>query len=300
MKILLLAGGKSIERDVSLRSGQAVAASLKRLGYDYEVFDPVCSDEELVAKARAFDFVFIALHGKPGEDGTIQKLLEDNNIPFQGSGSKASELCIDKQALKDLLIKNDVPVPIGKLVTQEDLDDEIFLNPYVLKPVSEGSTLDTQIVRSPSEVNREQRQLLLQKYSSMLAEELITGPEITVGVFDDKALPVIEIIPPADEEFDYENKYNGKTQELLPPKNVSKELQKQAQDLAVKVHRLAGCEMISRADFMISGDVIYTLETNTIPGMTEQSLLPKMIRAAGYTFDDFIDVSIKSALPKKK
>lgn len=298
MNVLLLSGGKSIERDVSLRSGQTIAQSLSELGYEYENFDPVCTDDELVAKAQQFDVVFIALHGKPGEDGTIQALFEQHNIPFQGSGSTASKLCIDKSAFKNFVGPKGILLPEGKLVSSADIDDPIFDRPYVLKPNTEGSSLDTQIVRRPQAAHREQRIELLKKYPTMLAEQLIDGTEITVGVYRDAALPVIEIIPPSEGEFDYENKYNGKTQELLPPLHVSADTQREAQELALRIHHMVGCKDMSRTDFIVKDDLIYTLETNTIPGMTEQSLLPKMLRAAGFTMPEFVKQSLESAVSR--
>src|SRR5690606_10823778 len=138
-----------------------------------------------------------------------------------------------------------------------------------LKPNDEGSSLGTQIVRQPNEVSHKEREVLLNKFPIMIAEELIEGPEITVGVFDNKALPVIEIVPPENGEFDYDNKYNGKTQKILPPINVSADLQKRAQDLAVLIQPLAGCSGATRTDFMIKYDQLYVLENNTIPGLTE-------------------------------
>lgn len=300
MKVLLLAGGKSIEHDVSVRSGQTIARALDALGHEYEVFDPICSDEELVAKAKNFDVVFMALHGKPGEDGTLQEMFEANDIPYQCSNARASKLCINKAAYKELLIQNNILVPKGKLVALKDIDDDIFSRPYVLKPNDEGSSLGTIVVRSVDAGSRAEREKLLNQFGQMLAEELIDGPEITVGVFEDKALPVIEIVPPVDGEFDYENKYNGKTRELLPPINVSEELQLEAQELTLRIHKLAGCSVTSRTDLMVQSDKLYVLETNTIPGLTDQSLLPKMLAAAGYTMPQFVDSLLQEALSRQQ
>ena len=169
-------------------------------------------------------------------------------------------------------------------------------SPFVLKPVSGGSSIDTFIVRDANDVPLEAIMHALQKYGSMLLEQLIVGVELTVGILGDEPLPVIEIIPPTNGEFDYENKYNGKTQELCPPKNVSAAVQKRAQKLALRVHRAAGCRDLSRTDMIYepNTDSLYVLETNTIPGMTAQSLYPKM--SSDKTFSQLCDTLITFAL----
>lgn len=289
MRILLLSGGNSNEREVSIRSGRAVATAVKELGHDLIEADPASKDFRLEENYQGIDLVFPVLHGAGGEDGVIQKQLEKLGVKFVGSGSTASKLCFDKWAYKELLLADNLPASAGRLVTNNDLDDEYFKGPFVLKPVEGGSSLDTLIARQPGEDSMNQAEQLLNRYESMLLEPIIDGTEVTVGILGDEALPIIEIVPPEGLEFDYENKYNGATRELCPPETVSEELQKQAQELALKIHRLTGCSAMSRTDIIIDNDnKLHVLETNTIPGMTEQSLYPKMGRTAGYEWIDFI------------
>lgn len=300
MKILILAGGTSNERDVSLRSGQAVAEAMRELRHDYTVCDPAESSFDIKALTEGVDAVFISLHGAGGEDGSIQAELEALGVPYTGSGSNASKLCFDKDKYKKFLNEHDFTSVEGKLVSSLDLDDSIFKSPFVLKPFDGGSSLDTIIAREVNEQKMNDVKALLNLYPKMLAEKLIVGNELTVGIFDDKTLPVIEIIPPEGLEFDYENKYNGATQELCPPLNIPEDVQAKAQDIAMKIHNLTNCKDMSRTDFMLdSNNQLYILETNTIPGHTSQSLLPKMLAAAGITFSEFVDRLIQLALVKQ-
>lgn len=297
MHILLLAGGPSNEHDVSVRSGQAVAKAFNELGHTYKVIDPGELDFNLMNHLEGVDLVFPALHGAGGEDGTLQKILEDVGVKFVGSGSSASEICFDKWQYKELLLTNELPASNGKLVTPENQNDQWFSRPYVLKPIEGGSSLDTQIVRSPNDQTKAEAADLLEKYSKMLLEPIIEGTEITVGILGDQALPVIEIVPPEGREFDYENKYNGATQELCPPQNVGEDIQDQAKELALKIHQLCGCRHMSRTDMIIdSSGNLHVLETNTIPGMTDQSLLPKMANEAGMPMKDFVSKLIDLAV----
>lgn len=295
MKILLLAGGGSNERNISLLSGKAVAEALNELGYSTVTADPR-DGQRIENLVDGVDVVFLALHGAGGEDGTLQAELEKLGKPFVGSGSKSSALCFDKWIYKDLLKANGLPASAGYQVTTADIGKAFFKEPYVLKPNKGGSSLDTQIVRRPTESSLQESLSLLNKYSEMLLEPLIEGTEITVGVLVDKALPVAEIIPPAGLEFDYENKYNGLTEELCPPKNIEVSLQQKAKHLAVKTHQLTGCRDISRTDMIVDNNKrIHILETNTIPGLTSQSLLPKMALEAGMSMPELIGTLIKSA-----
>lgn len=300
MHILLLAGGNSNERDVSLRSGQAVAGALDSLGYTYTLADPAQPDFKLEEHVYNIDVVFPALHGSGGEDGILQAELERLGIPCVGSGSQASKLCWDKMAYKEFLIDHDLPASRGKIVSQQDIHDDLFHKPYVLKPIEGGSSLDTQIARVIDDASTQASLNLLKIYPHMLLEPLITGVEITVGILDMEPLPAIEIIPPEGLEFDYENKYNGATQELCPPRHVGENLQLRAQELALKIHQLVRCEGMSRTDMIIDTDHnLHVLETNTIPGLTEQSLLPKMAATAGYTMPQLVDKLLNLALSQR-
>lgn len=294
--ITVLAGGTSNEREVSLRSGAAVAEALEKAGYAVQLLDP---RDELVKDEIKGDVVFPVIHGAHGEDGQLQKQLDDFGIPYVGSDVAASELCFDKIRYKKLLLKHGLPACEGVLVDEAAFwQSDLLPHGFVLKPNAGGSSIDTHIIRDSSDVlTHEQVHEIFRKYDHMLLEPLIVGIEITVGVLDDQALPVIEIIPPEAGEFDYENKYNGKTRELCPPVHVSPALQAEARKLALEIHKLTGCRDLSRTDMIIaSNDKIEILETNTSPGMTHQSLFPKAAATHGMSMDQLVDHFVKTAL----
>ncbi len=297
MHVLLLAGGNSNERDVSLRSGNAVEAGLKAAGYKVTREDPGAMGFNLKTAADSTDVVFIVLHGSGGEDGAIQEQLETIGIPYTGCGVEASKLCWDKWSYKNFLQSRDIPVSVGKMVSKEDLDDPLFKEPFVLKPAQGGSSLDTLIAREVTKENLDTAKELLNKYPSLLLERLVFGKEITLTILGNQPLEVIEIIPPEHGEFDYENKYNGATQEIIPPRNVSNEAQKKAQELALRIHSMTGCRDISRTDMIVdNNDELHVLETNTIPGMSDQSLVPKAAARAGYDMSALCDLLVGLAL----
>jgi D-alanine-D-alanine ligase len=270
---------------VSLRSGSAVAKALAEAANEFAVtiLDPADGFENLLPQLKQADVVFPALHGAGGEDGTLQKFLEDHKIKYVGSNRWASALCFDKAGYTKLLRHHGMLVPKTAVVTEKQFEKSpLAEQSFVLKPNDGGSSIDTFIVRDPSDANDKAIKDAFGHHNTMLLQELIDGVEITVAVLGDEALPVIEIVPPAGSEFDYENKYNGKTQELCPPKHVNIEIQKEAQALAKQIHELTRCQDISRTDMIITKDgELYVLETNTMPGLTEESLVPKAAREAG-------------------
>lgn len=299
-EILVLAGGNSAEREVSLRSGKAVAAALRARGNHVLLADPASDDWLTMAKAS--QAVFPALHGKGGEDGSTQKELEKLAIPFVGSGSNASGLCFNKWRYQQFLSDKNINMPTSQLVDITNFAaSPLASRPFVLKPIDGGSSLDTLIVRDISKLDQTKIDHLLAKYSQMIIQQLITGVEITVGILGDKALPVIEIIPPVNGEFDYANKYNGESRELCPPKNVARQVQKKVQALALKVHELCDCQDLSRSDFIVRGDgELYLLETNTMPGMTNQSLFPKAAATIGLPMPELCEQLIGLALGRSQ
>lgn len=296
--VLVICGGTSSERDVSLRSGAAVVSALERAGYQTATYDPTEGIDSLIEKARKSDICFPVLHGEGGEDGSLQRILESHDITYVGSNSIVSALCFDKLRSKQLYTTLDVQTPEAVLVEYDTYRQHVLSQkPHVLKPFDGGSSIDTFIVRDETTPNNDDIEAAFRRHNSMLLEALIEGTEITVAVMNDKALPVIEIIPPKNQEFDYENKYNGLTQELCPPLHVSSDLQVTAQAIAETIHRKAGCTAMSRTDMIIdSHKNIYVPETNTIPGMTAQSLLPKAALTAGITMPELVDQLVKSAL----
>jgi len=297
-RIHVICGGDSSEREVSLRSGTAVTQALQKMGYEVSKLDlAVTALDEVVA----CDVVFPVLHGAGGEDGTFQRELEEHNTKYVGSDSMASALCFDKWRYREIVLGAGLPVAQGALVGIDTYqENELANGPYVLKPFNGGSSIDTYIVRDPLQAPHELIADTFSRYPSLLMEQLIVGTELTVGVLGDTALPIIEIIPPVDGEFDYENKYNGATQELCPPQNVSESVQKRAQELALQAHQLTHCRDFSRTDIMYetATDKLYILETNTIPGMTDQSLFPKMARTAGIEMPELCQQLVEMALSR--
>ncbi len=300
MRVVVLLGGDSAERDVSLRSGAAVSAALERVGHDVVQFDPAEGLDRLAQVTEGADCVLPILHGTGGEDGVIQKELEKIGVPYLGSESGPSALAYDKQRAHEALEQAGVTMPRYEVVNKESFHASGLISaPYVLKPVDQGSSVGLVVARTHSQQDAQRALALLETYPTMLLEELIDGQEITVPVLGDKALPVIAITPPVDGEFDYKNKYNGATQELcpVPASVVSDELQKKAQEIALHVHRVLDARHISRTDMIVQPDGrIVVLELNTLPGMTDQSLVPKSAAAAGISMDELADRFVTMAM----
>lgn len=290
MKIYVLGGGNSPERDVSIRSASAVSKALREAGYEVAETDPA-DGLAFLDLVTSEDMVFPILHGAEGEDGVIQKLMEDKALRFLGSNSIASEKCFDKGIARQILTGMGVSMAAGASVTAETYSSHrLAASPHVLKAQRGGSSIGTYIVRDPALLDPKKVAEVFELDSQAILEELIDGPEITVPVLDGKALPVIEIVPPEAEEFNYENKYNGKSQEICPAVSIDAEQQKTAQALAEKVHKSMGCRHLSRVDIMLrkNGDML-VLEINTMPGMTNQSLFPLSARVAGLPMPDLMD-----------
>ena len=282
MRILVLGGGNSPERDVSLRSSQAVAEALEAAGYEVLRAD-LRDGYDCLDNLEPDDIVFPILHGAEGEDGVVQAEMERRGLAFLGSDSAASSKCFDKQKSREAFMRAGIPVAEGGSVTKETYKEhELSKMPHVLKVQRGGSSIGTYLVPDPTQADPEKIEQVFLLDSEAIIEELVEGVEITVPVLDGHALPVIEIKPPSNEEFDYENKYNGATQEICPPVSVSKEQQTYAQALAVKVHQTMHCRHLSRTDIMIANDGrMAVLEVNTMPGMTNQSLFPLSAKVAG-------------------
>jgi D-alanine-D-alanine ligase len=297
--VLVLKGGNSPEREVSLRSAKAVARALIEAGYSVYEYDTMDGFGDIEKYKNRVDLVFPVLHGVGGEDGTIQKYLESHRMKFLGSGSESSEISFDKQKFKDCVAEYGIKTPTGQLVDEDGFfQSEIITKPFVLKPVDGGSSLDTVISRKPLG-DKNQIYDVFKRHRQMLLEELIDGDEITVPVLGEEALPVIEIVPPQGGEFDYENKYNGMTQEICPPISISQDVQVRARSLALQVHQAVGARHFSRVDMIIDNKgEIYVLEINTIPGLTEQSLLPKSAGVYGLDMVGFVKRLVELGLEK--
>jgi D-alanine-D-alanine ligase len=299
-KIAVLMGGVSAERDVSLKSGKGIAEALRQKGHEVYETDIV---EESVAPVLATkaDVAFIALHGRFGEDGAVQALLEDAGLPYTGSDPQASRAGMDKMASKCFFITHDIPTPPFRLVTTTQRWDQIDAAireaglPLVIKPLRQGSSIGVSIARDQEEVAIGLAKAFKYGHQALL-ERYIPGREFTVGVLDNSALPVIELKTSHD-FFDYAAKYeDAETRRDVQP-DLPRELYEKLQELAVAAHRALGCRHFSRADVMLEADGCpYVLEVNTIPGLTDHSLFPLAAQAAGIEFPDLCERIVEMAL----
>lgn len=299
--VAVLMGGLSAEREISLRSGKACAQALAEQGFRVTPVD-VGHDAASVLAALKPDVAFNALHGKFGEDGCIQGVLELLRIPYTHSGVLASSVAMKKDVAKVVMAAAGVPVPKGRVVHRlEAARSHVLPPPYVLKPVSEGSSFGVFIV------GEDQAQPPQELASSdwthgdlMLAEQFIAGRELTCAVMADRALDVIEILAADGGWYDYNAKYaKGGSKHVLPA-NLKENIYQEVQHLAVEAHRALGCRGVSRADFRYddrpggTGELV-VLEVNTQPGMTETSLVPEMAAFAGFSFGELVKWMVEDA-----
>ena len=300
-KIGVLAGGPSNERDISLRSGTAVYNALLNEGLD-AIFLDVKNDIREIIKESSIDVAFIALHGRYGEDGTVQQILKSAGIPYTGSGPQASALAMDKIASKEIFVRNNIPVPKYIVFEKEKFDMDkagIIGFPLVVKPQLEGSSIGLSIVKEKGSLKKA-IDAAFQYGEKIILEEYIAGRELTVAMLDDKPLPVIEIVA-KNKVYDYKAKYNDPTTRYIVPAPIDKDSYKEAGRLGRMAHKVLGCGSFSRVDMMLdkNGD-IFVLEVNTIPGMTERSLLPKAAEACGLRFNELCVKILEDALNSYK
>jgi len=307
LRVALLCGGRSGEREISFKSADQVTRALDPHRYELVRIDPATELARLIEEAPHLDLALIILHGRWGEDGTVQGLLDLLDLPYQGSGVLSSAICMDKRASKELYRLHDLPVPSDLVLDRnQPFDRETIVRtlglPVVVKPATEGSSLGLTIARSREELATGLA-LAFDHDRYVIAEEYIRGREITVSVWGNdalEALPLIEICPDEKYEFyDYEAKYKpGATREICPAP-LPEELTQKAQEIGIKAHRALYCRGYSRTDMMLRDRDFYILETNTIPGMTETSLFPLAAKMAGYSFGQMMDRLIELALERK-
>lgn len=287
MRMLLIAGGWSSEREVSLSGARKIAEALAELGHTVRFLDPALEFAGLMDAARDAEFAFINLHGAPGEDGLIQAMLEEAGCAYQGAGPKASFLALNKAAAKAVYAARGLRTPAWRLFTGipgEARDCDLAL-PLFVKPNTGGSSLGMSRVTEPAQFAPALDKVFALGQAA-LAEAGVPGLELTCAVLDHRALPVILIRPKgADAFFDYENKYAADGAEELCPAPVAPELAAEVQRMALAAHRALGITGYSRSDFMVDASGLpWILETNTLPGMTPTSLLPKAAAAVGLDF----------------
>ncbi len=296
--VAVLMGGWSAEREVSLRSGKACADALERRGFRVSRVD-VGRDIATVLGTLKPDVALNVLHGCPGEDGTLQGVLEILAIPYSHSGVMASAVAMQKDTAKVLLAAAGVPVPAGLVATRHEVaKSHLMERPYVIKPIAEGSSVGVFIVtvdhaHPPQELTRADwaygERLIVEKY--------IPGKELTCAVMGEEALGVIEIVPMMP-FYDYEAKYAPGGSKHLLPAPISSFVYQEVRKLSLAAHHALGCRGVSRADFRYDGSVeggLVCLEVNTQPGMTETSLVPELAAHAGISFDDLVQWMVEDA-----
>jgi D-alanine-D-alanine ligase len=296
-KVAVLMGGRSAEREISLLSGNGVLKALKSKGVDAHPFDP--SERDLFElKKEGFARCFIALHGRGGEDGTLQGALEVLGIPYTGSGVLGSAIGMDKWRTKMCWLANGLPTPRFRILTEKEDWDSVAQDlglPLIVKPANEGSTLGlTKVLRK--EQLKEAYELAARKYNDIaLAEQFVDGPEYTASIVGDASLPLIRIEAPQG-NYDYQNKYFTDDTKYHCPAGLPPDQEKSLQALALRAFRLVGCSGWGRVDLMLdkSGKP-YLLEVNTSPGMTGHSLVPMAARATGVSYEDLCVSILQSA-----
>ena len=327
-RIALLLGGTSPEKTISKRSSASIYNAIKNLGYKCTLVNPAYGsfqpekEEDFFKEKEQFeisnrnyveainsklfdeiDLAFIGLHGKWGEDGTIQSLLELRGIKYTGSKVLSSSLAMDKRMSKILFQHYGVKTPNWFSIDKKSANDrsviqlikEDFGFPAVIKPNDEGSTVGLTICKNPAEV-KDALELSFQYSNITVVEEYIPGREMTVAIFDDKALPVLEIKPKSG-FYDYESKYTSGMSEYIVPADIPKEAAEEMQEQSLLAFNALDCSTYARADFRMNDKYeIFCLEVNTLPGMTSLSLVPKMAKVVGISFEQLIDRIIKLSL----
>jgi D-alanine-D-alanine ligase len=298
-RIGVLMGGTSAEREVSLRSGNAVYNALKGLHYDVIPVD-VSQDICVVLEREKVEIAFLVLHGGFGENGSIQGLLEVLGIPYTGSGVLASALAMDKEASKKIFLYHNIPVPHFLVINTMQGAQGINLPlPWVVKPATEGSSIGVSIVKDDTSLKAALEKAFLHS-SRVIVEKFIEGKEVHIGILNNQVLGGVEVRPSL-EFYNYEAKYTaGLTEYILPPE-INSSTYKKAGEIALAAHRAIGCKGATRVDLRIdpAGNP-YVLEVNTIPGMTETSLLPKIAKLAGFDFPGLIEEILKGMMYEKQ
>ncbi|WBY17630.1 D-alanine--D-alanine ligase [Erythrobacteraceae bacterium WH01K] len=299
---VVLMGGWANERPVSLMSGEGVAKALEKRGHTVTRID---MDREVAARIAeaAPDVVFNALHGVPGEDGTVQGMLDLMGVPYTHSGLATSVIAIDKELTKQALVPHGIPMPGGRIVKSAELHEKDPLSrPYVLKPVNEGSSVGVAIVTDESNYGNPIRRDAAgpwQEFAQLLAEPFIRGRELTTAVVGDKALAVTELKPKSG-FYDFDAKYTDGMTDHVCPAEIPEAIEALCKKYALKAHRVLGCRGTSRTDFRWDDeqgeDGLFVLETNTQPGMTPLSLVPEQAKFAGMEYEDLVEIVIRDAL----
>ena len=294
--VLVVLGGTSGERAISLESGRACIKALKKKGYKVSSFDPKNTNFNLIDKKK-FDVIFNALHGRGGEDGIAQTYFEYLKIPYTHSGVISSFNAMNKLISKEIFIENNIKTPKFFLIKkteyktkkiQKIINNKKIYFPVVLKPINEGSSLGVEICKNKEKLFRSSR-ILLKKYDELILEEYIGGQEVQVAVIDNDALGAIELVPKRL-FYDYKAKYTKKanTKHVMPA-SLSKKKYYEVLNIAKKTHKALKCRGVTRSDFKFLNNVFYLLEINTQPGMTSLSLVPEIAKFRGWSFESLVE-----------
>jgi len=295
-------GGWASERPVSLMSGEGVAKALEARGHKVTRID---MDREVALRLHETrpDVVFNALHGVPGEDGTVQGMMDLMGVPYTHSGLATSVIAIDKELTKHALVPHGIPMPGGRIVRSEELyEGDPLARPYVLKPVNEGSSVGVAIVTAEGNygnpISRETKGPW-QQFESLMCEPYIRGRELTAAVLGDRALMVTELVPKSG-FYDFDAKYTDGMTEHVCPAHIPEDITRLCLEYALRAHQLLGCRGCSRSDFRWDDergeDGLFLLETNTQPGMTPLSLVPEQARHCGIEYGELVEIIIEDAL----
>ena len=293
MKIIVICGGNSSEKEISVKSGTSVFSSIKKQ-YNSELLLLSNNYRIIKDKYEDGDIIFNALHGGYGENGEIQKFFELENFNFIGSGSKACQIAIDKEKCKKVASELNIRVPFGTIFNNDISVYDDFKKPFIMKPNSEGSSVGFFVINNRKDFLRALK--YNEKHGNqVIIEEFIKGRELTVSILGNEALPIIEIIPKGG-IYDYACKYTkGKTDYIIPAR-INKELDRNIKENSIKIYNKIDCRHYSRIDYILSeNNIPYFLEVNTYPGMTKTSLFPKSAAKMGLQFDDLINrvISLK-------
>lgn len=301
--VSVLAGGDSAERSVSLVSGRGVLEAFHQFGTQAELLQ-IEDTADLVRRLPGIEVAFSVLHGGDGEDGTIQQILEDHGVPYVGSGPEASRIGMDKLATKERLTNAGIPVPRAMIPNGSSLDGftarvgEAFGFPVILKALTQGASIGVMRIDSPDDLVRSMEEMQTQ-FGSLFVEEFVRGREFTVSILriddDDRVLPIIEILVHTD-FLDFDTKYGDGLCEMIVPALLDPDTELLLSDAALRTHQVLGCWGFSRVDVLLSDEgTPYVLETNTLPGMTPHSALPKSAQAAGIDYPHLVDIMLQSA-----
>ncbi len=298
-RIGVLYGGWSSEREISIASGRCVVQSLRKQGFKVKSIDV---HRNFIARLKGIDVAFIALHGKPGEDGTVQAVLDLLGVPYTGSGVSGSAIGMDKVTSKYLFTAHGIPTP--DFYYEENIDvNEIIMKldlPIVIKPRAEGSSVGISIVETKTDLTRMIKRTT-RRFKDLFFEKYIVGMMATCGIITDVPLPILEIAPKKRDFYDYKSKYTKGMTEYIVPARIPEDKYKNLQQYALAAHHAIGAHGFSRVDFVLDERFNpYVLEVNTIPGLLSGSNLPLEAGAIGLTYDELIFEILKTSLPRFK